>query len=57
MNPNFTRTFQLFFQNGYKAFKIDRDMTAITMKDVDLVSRGGLELNTHNFIFCESKKE
>jgi FkbM family methyltransferase len=51
MNPNFISTFQLFFQNGYQAFKADRDMTPITMKDVDLISRGNMELNMHNFIF------
>lgn len=56
INPNFTATFQMFFENGYQAFKVDRDITSITMKDVDLVSRGNMEFNTHNFIFREPKE-
>lgn len=53
MNPNFRSTFQLFFQNGYRAFNVDQDIHPITMEDVDLVSGGNMELNTHNFLFRE----
>lgn len=57
MNPNFSSTFQLFFQSGYQAFVLNQDMRLITMADVDLVSRGNLEFDAHNFLFRASKKE
>jgi len=53
INQNLTNTFQMFFQNGYQAFNVDQDMHPITMGDVDLVSRGRLEFDNHNFLFRE----
>lgn len=57
INPNFKSTFQFFFENGYQALKVDQNMSPITMEEVDLVSRGKLEFNTHNFLFRELRKE
>jgi hypothetical protein len=57
INPYFTSTFQLFFQNGYQAFSVDQDMRPITMGDLELVSKSILELGTYNFLFREAKKE
>jgi FkbM family methyltransferase len=57
INPNLATTFQMFFQNGYQAFSADQDMRPITMEDVDRVSSGKLEFDTHNFLFRDSKKE
>lgn len=51
INLNFRSTFQLFFQNGYKANSVDQDMSPLTMKDVDLASKGVLKLATYNFLF------
>ena len=56
INPNFASTFQLFFQNGYRAFNVDQVLRPITMEDVNLVSRGKLEFEHHNFLFRESEK-
>lgn len=53
MNPNFTSTFQMFFKNGYQAFEADQYMHPITMDDVDLVARGNLKFDFHNFLFRE----
>ncbi|MEI7635948.1 MAG: FkbM family methyltransferase [Syntrophus sp. (in: bacteria)] len=57
INPDFKSTFQLFFQNGYQAFSVDRDMRPITMEYLDLVSKGIIELNTYNFLFREVNQE
>lgn len=55
INPNFISIFQLFFQHGYSAFTADKEMRQITNEDVKLISQGLLEVNTHNYLFCESK--
>lgn len=57
INPNFMSTFQLFFKNGYQAFSADQYLHPIMLEDVNLLSKGSLEANTHNFLFCESKVE
>lgn len=57
INPYFASTFQLFFQNGYQAFRVDQDMRPITMEDIDLVSKGILEIGTYNFLFRETNKK
>ncbi|MBU0878489.1 MAG: FkbM family methyltransferase [Candidatus Omnitrophica bacterium] len=56
INPNFKKTFQFFFQNGYEAFTVDQNIKIITAEQVDLASRGIFRLATHNFLFSESKK-
>jgi FkbM family methyltransferase len=56
INPNFKSTFQLFIQNGYEAFSADQNMRLITMEEVDLISKGLLKVDSHNFLFCESKE-
>lgn len=53
INPYFTSTFQIFSQNGYQAVGVDQDMSPLTMEDVDLVSKGILELGTYSFLFRE----
>jgi len=54
MNPHFMSTFELFFQNGYDAFIVDQEMQPITIEDIELISKGSLELGTYNFLFQES---
>jgi FkbM family methyltransferase len=51
INPNFLETFQLFLLNGYKAFCIDKEMRPILIEEIELVSKGILELDTYNFLF------
>ena len=55
INPNFLSTFQLFFKNGYQAYSADQNMRLFTIEDVNLLSKGSVQSNTYNFIFCESK--
>jgi FkbM family methyltransferase len=57
INPYFMRTFQIFFQNGYQAYSVDKGMSPLMREDIDLISRGILELGTHSFLFRESKKK
>lgn len=57
INPHFASTFQMFFHNGYQAFSVDQDMRPIMMEDVELASKGILEVGTYNFLFRETKKE
>jgi len=55
-NPNLKRTFQLFFENGYQAFRFENNMLPVTMKDLDLILDGNQQFSTHNFLFCESRE-
>lgn len=57
INPNFLSTFELFFSYGYEAFTADQEMRPVTLKEVDLISKDLLQINTFNFLFCESKKK
>lgn len=55
VNPNLKGTFQIFFQNGYQAFAINREMTPVTMEQVESVANNSLAFGTYNFLFSESK--
>jgi len=51
VNPNFRKTFETFFDQGYRAFIADESMQEITMEVVDSAAKGEQYLSTHNFIF------
>lgn len=51
LNPNFQKTFELFFEHGYQAYSVGTGSREITMDDVNLISSGALRLGTHNFLF------
>lgn len=51
MNPHFSKTFELFFAQGYRAFTADEAAMAITPAVVQQVLSGSQKLGTHNFIF------
>ena len=51
MNPNFTKTFELFFAQGYQAFRADEAGQEITSLKVQQVIDGNQKLSTHNFVF------
>ncbi len=51
INPNFSKTFSLFFEQGYKAFTADEKAQEITAQTVQLVMEEKLKLGTHNFVF------
>jgi FkbM family methyltransferase len=55
INPNFKKTFDVFFQNGYQAFTADDNMRLVTTNDIDMVLAGKSKLGVHNFIFKEAK--
>lgn len=55
INPNFKSIFQLFFQNGYQAFRVDGDMNPVTMEQVNLIIEESRSPQTHNYIFCNSE--
>ena len=54
INPNLKSTFQILFQNGYKAFSADKEMRPITMEEVENVSTGKTEFSVYNFLFTSS---
>lgn len=51
MNPNFARTFELFFAQGYRSFTADAAAIEITPAIVQDVVAGVQRLGTHNFVF------
>jgi FkbM family methyltransferase len=51
MNPNFAKTFELFFERGYRAVTADSKELEISQYDVDQVMARTTQLETHNFVF------
>lgn len=51
INPNFAKTFELFFVHGYQAVTADAAAMKITPKIIEEVMAGKLKLSTHNFLF------
>ena len=51
MNPHFAKTFEVFFAQGYRAFKADDTSLEITMGVVSQVVAGEWKLDSHNFVF------
>jgi FkbM family methyltransferase len=54
MNPNFAKTFELFFEQRYRAFTADEAGQEITSLEVQQVIDGNQKLSTHNFVFHEA---
>ena len=51
INPNFAKTFELFFERGYRAVTAASKELEISQRDVDQVMTGTKHLETHNFVF------
>lgn len=51
MNPDFTKTFELFFAQGHRAFTADDAAIEITPTIVQKVVSGTQKFSTHNFVF------
>jgi hypothetical protein len=51
MNPNFRKTFELLFSEGYQGHTADAAAFEITDEVIKEVELHGLELKTHNFLF------
>ena len=51
INPNFQKTFDLFFNSGYRAFTADESQREVFPAMVAQVMDGRCSLTTHNFIF------
>ncbi len=54
MNPDFAKTFELFFSKGYRAFTADEERMEITRDVVAQVAKGQQKIGTHNFLFKAS---
>lgn len=54
-NPNFKKTFEVFFDNGYTAKMADEKMSEFQMDDINHYVNNKETLGTHNFIFKKSK--
>lgn len=50
MNPNFAKTFELFFTQGYQAVTADSEAMQITPNIVEEVMAGRQKLGMHNFV-------
>jgi FkbM family methyltransferase len=51
INPLFGKTFEIFFNLGYRAFTGNCAAEEITSLEVQQVLEGSLKLGTHNFVF------
>ena len=51
INPNFGKTFEIFFDYGYHAFTADEVMQEITKETIAQIVEGSYQLKTHNFVF------
>lgn len=51
INPNFAKTFDIFFDQGYRAFTADMRSQEIRKVDIDNVLNHEARLSAHNFIF------
>ena len=51
MNPNYSKTFELFFNCGYSAVTANSRMDKINQIEVDEVASGAKKSDTHNFMF------
>jgi len=54
INPNFAKTFNMFFAHGYRVITADDAATEITSELVHKVLAGRHRLNTHNFLFIQN---
>ena len=55
INPNFAKTFELFFNSGYKAITADATAAKITPNTIAELIAGREKLFNHNFIFAKYK--
>jgi FkbM family methyltransferase len=51
INPNFEKTFDVFFNSNYKVFTADTEEKKIEKSDIKNVTENRSHLNTHNFLF------
>jgi hypothetical protein len=51
MNPNFEKTFDVFFNHGYSARTADKEAHTIEKFDVNEVVMNRKRLTSHNFVF------
>lgn len=50
-NPKFLETFQIFFNESYKCFTADNNLTNIDFETIKLVYKDNEDLKTYNFLF------
>ena len=55
INPNFAKTFELFFSHSYQAFMADETTVQISNNIIERVIDGSQKLSQHNFVFIERK--
>jgi hypothetical protein len=51
MNPNFEKTFEVFFNNGLSAHTADKEAHTKEKFDVNEVVMSRKHLTSHNFVF------
>lgn len=50
-NSHYASTFEIFFQNGYNAYQLNKSLKPVSKEEVRSVSDGSERPNTHNFLF------
>lgn len=50
-NPNYQKTFDMFFDNGYKAYTADKNNKPITRDEIRNIIKGNTKPPAYNFIF------
>ncbi|MCX7817493.1 MAG: FkbM family methyltransferase [Syntrophales bacterium] len=50
-NPHFRKTFEIFFQHGYRCLTVERETKEVTIQTILAIERRDFKLNTHNFFF------
>ena len=50
-NPKFSNTFDIFFQNGYRAYLADESNTELNKLDILQIENGNKQVSTSNYIF------
>ena len=54
INPNLVKTFQTFFEKGYRSFSADKNVQEIKLEQIkDIYKSKKNTLSTHNFIFLD----
>ena len=57
INPNLEKTFQLFYDEGYKGYVANSGLREVKIKEIKEIQNTGVDtLGFHNFIFLDKDK-
>ncbi len=53
INPNFAKTFGLFFAEGYQVHAIDENLSKISLEEIEAIGTGQVAAKVSNYLFCK----